>query len=120
MPLWQAAHALALRAHALSAPFPKVEDYGLTSQLRRAAVSISANIAEAHGRFHYRDKLNFYYHARGSLCETKSHLLYARDVGYLDASAFVQLDQDLDAILLQLNAVISTIRQRVGEERIEN
>jgi len=115
MPLWQQAHALALKVHAASAHLPKQEEYGLTSQLRRAAVSISANIAEAYGRFHYRDKLNFYYHSRGSLYETKSHLLYARDVGYLTTAATTALLQDLDATLLQLNTVIATIRDRLTQ-----
>lgn len=119
MPLWQQAHALALRVHEVSAAFPRQEDYGLTSQLRRAAVSISANVAEAYGRYHYRDKLNFYYHCRGSTCETKSHLLYARDVGYLDSTAFTRLVQELDIILKQLNAVIATIRRHLTNEGLK-
>ena len=116
MPLWQQAHALALQVHEVSSSFPKQEDYGLTSQLRRAAVSIPANIAEAYGRYHYRDKLNFYYHARGSMCETRSHLLYARDVGYLAVDSFAQLAQALDSILHQLNTVIATLRDRLNTD----
>jgi four helix bundle protein len=120
MPLWQQAHALALRVYEVSASFPKQEDYGLTSQLRRAAVSIPANVAEAFGRYHYRDKLNFYYHCRGSACETRSHLLYAHDVGYLNDDAFDHLVQDLDVIMQQLNTVIATIRHHLSAGRIEN
>jgi len=118
MPLWQQAHALALKVHEVSSSFPRQEDYGLTSQLRRAAVSIPANIAEAFGRYHYRDKLNFYYHSRGSACEVRNHLIYARDVGYLNADAFDCLVQGLDVVLQQLNAVIATIRDRLSAELI--
>jgi four helix bundle protein len=118
MPLWQQAHAVALKVHELSASFPRQEDYGLTSQLRRAAVSIPANVAEAFGRYHYRDKLNFYYHSRGSACEVKSHLIYARDVGYLSGDGFNQLVQDLDAIVQQLNAVIAAIRGHLTREEL--
>ena len=79
MPVWQKAHKLAVEIFHVSEHFPRKEDYGLTSQLRRAALSISANIAEAFGRFHYRDKLNFYYNSRGSAHETKSGVI-ARSV----------------------------------------
>ncbi|MFQ5848836.1 MAG: four helix bundle protein [Candidatus Methylomirabilales bacterium] len=51
---------LAVRIHETTQAFPKKEDYGVTSQLRRAALSVSANIAEAFGRYHHADKLNFY------------------------------------------------------------
>ena len=61
MPAWNDAMDLAEEIFRLSEHFPKKEDYGLTSQLRRAALSISANIAEAYGRNHTLDKINFYY-----------------------------------------------------------
>jgi four helix bundle protein len=120
MPLWQQAHALAVTIHELSASFPRQEEYGLTSQLRRAAVSIPANVAEAFGRYHYRDKLNFYYHSRGSACEVRSHLLYARDVGYLAADDFNRIVHALETIVQQLNAVIATIRHSSSAGIAEN
>ncbi len=113
MPVWQKAHKLAVEIFHVSEHFPRKEDYGLTSQLRRAALSISANIAEAFGRFHYRDKLNFYYNSRGSAHETKSPLLYARDVGYIDVSIHDALDHKLNEVLLELNSVISTLRRNL-------
>ncbi len=115
MPLWQQAHALAVRIHQITEPFPPHERYGLTSQFRRSAVSIAANIAEAFGRYHYRDKLTFYYNSRGSACETKSHLLYARDVGYTEPHLFDELAQELDTILHDLNKIIASIRNRLTE-----
>ena len=65
MPVWQTAHKLILLVDRLSNNFPKTEVYALTSQLRRAAVSVSSNIAEGFGRQHSRDKAQFYYNARG-------------------------------------------------------
>ena len=111
MPVWQKAHRLAVEVFHVSEGFPRREDYGLTSQLRRAALSISANIAEAFGRFHYRDKLNFYYNSRGSANETKSHLLYARDVGYIENQTYESLSRAVEELLFDLNSVISTLRR---------
>ena len=115
MPLWQEAHALAVKIHKITSSFPKHELYGLTSQLRRAAVSIAANVAEAFGRYHYRDKLRFYYNSRGSAYEVKSHLLYARDVNYIEPELFNDLIQHLDTILHDQNKIIATIRDRLSK-----
>lgn len=82
MPIWQRAMDLADKVFRLTERLPKKEDYGFTSQIRRSALSISANIAEGFGRKHTKDKQNFYYDARGSLCETKSHLIYGQRTGY--------------------------------------
>lgn len=115
MPLWQEAHKLAVKVHEITSSFPKHELYGLTSQLRRAAVSIAANVAEAFGRYHYRDKLRFYYNSRGSAYEVKSHLLYARDVDYIEPDLFDDLVQHLDTILHDQNKIIATIRDRLSK-----
>jgi len=74
MPVWQSAMNIAEMVFSLSDTLPKKEDYGLTSQVRRSALSISANIAEAFGREHTLEKINFHYVARGSLTETQNHL----------------------------------------------
>jgi len=75
MPIWDKSQKLVLNAYRYTKSFPKEEAYNLTSQIRRSAVSITANIAEAFGRYHYSDKNKFYYNARGSLEELKSQLL---------------------------------------------
>lgn len=62
---------------------PADERFVLARQLRRSVQSVSANIAEAYGRFHYQDAIRFCYVARGSLLETYSHLILARDLGYI-------------------------------------
>ncbi len=83
MPVWQQAMEIAENVHGLTKGVPRSEDLGFTSQIRRSALSISANIAEAYGRNHKLDKMNFYYFARCSAMETQSHLEYARRVGYM-------------------------------------
>src|ERR671937_1626809 len=82
MPVWQKGMDLAQQIYSLTERLPRKEDYGLTSQIRRAALSIAGNLAEGFGRRHTKDKLNFYYASRGSLSETRSHLIYGQKVGY--------------------------------------
>ena len=91
---------------------PKKEDYGFTSQIRRAALSISANIAEAFGRNHTRDKINFYYFARGSLTETQSHLEYGLRVGYLENKIVKELDKRLSKLHQDLNRLVSRLKAK--------
>jgi len=112
MPLWQKAHRLVLDIYGLSALFPKEEVYGLTSQMRRSALSVSGNIAEAFGRFHYLDKNNFYFNARGSLEETRNYLIVSRDLGYTTPEAFRTVMSNIDAISEELNTLVKSLRTR--------
>lgn len=80
---WKESHKLVLEIYKLTATFPKEERYGVSDQLRRAASSITANIAEGFGRYHFADKIRFYYQARGSVKEVESFLLLAKDLGYV-------------------------------------
>jgi four helix bundle protein len=112
MPVWQKAHSLVLDIYKLTASFPTEEAYGLTSQVRRSALSISGNIAEAFGRFHYLDKNKFYLNARGSLEETKNYLIISQDLGYTEAEAFQTLMDDINDINEELNTLIKTLRIR--------
>ena len=84
MPVWQKAMELSIQVFQLSNSLPRSEDYGLTSQLRRAANSVSANISEGFGRNINKDKSQFYIIARGSAFETQNHLIYRREVGYFE------------------------------------
>lgn len=110
MPIWQEALGVAESVHALTDDLPRKEDYGFTSQARRAALSISANIAEAYGRYHTADKINFYYIARGSLTELESHLEYGTRVGYIEAAELGKLHTVLITLHQGLNRVIATLR----------
>ena len=111
MPVSKEAMDVSVAIFNFSQSLPRVEDYALTSQIRRSSNSVPANIAEAFGRYHHGNKLNFYYNARGSLCETKSHLHYAAEIGYLSPSSKQQLDAQLDNVWRQMNQIIKRIRQ---------
>ena len=112
MPLWQKAHKLVLDVYVLSALFPKEEVYGLTSQMRRSALSVSGNIAEAFGRFHYLDKNNFYFNARGSLEETRNYLIVSQDLGYTTPEAVHTVMDNINAISEELNTLVKSLRIR--------
>jgi len=81
--VWQKAYALALDIYKASKKFPKDEMYGLVSQIRRAAVSIPAKISEGYERNHRKEYVQFLYVSKGSLGEVETHLLLAKDLGYL-------------------------------------
>lgn len=80
---WQRAYELGLGVYAATTAFPDSERFGLTSQLRRCAVSIASNIAEGYGRGSTQDYLRFLRVARGSLCELDTQLQFASDLGFL-------------------------------------
>src|SRR3989338_6768523 len=80
---WKIAHDLVLSIYKTSKKFPDSEKFGLVSQIQRASVSITSNIAEGFGRQSYREKVQFYYLAHGSLTEVKNQLLLSKDLGYI-------------------------------------
>jgi len=112
MPIWQETMNIAVEIFKFTEKFPKKEDYGLTSQMRRSAVSISANIAEAYGRHHTSDKINFYYFARGSVTEVQNHLEYAKRVGYLDQNSMSKFDNTLKRIYNDINKIIISLNSK--------
>lgn len=112
IPVWKKALDLAQQIFALTEGLPKKEDYGLTSQIRRSALSASGNLAEGFGRHHTKDKMNFYYASRGSLTETKSHLIYAQRVGYLKRDDHRLALKLIDDIWKELNALIHSLRNK--------
>ncbi|MBU6231093.1 four helix bundle protein [Patescibacteria group bacterium] len=81
---WKEGHGLVVLTYRITAKFPRSELYSLTDQMRRAASSVTANIAEGFGRRSYKEKIQFYYHSQGSLTELKDHILTAKDIGYLN------------------------------------
>ena len=109
MPIWQESMEVAVKIFEISETFHKKEDYGLTSQIRRSALSISANIAEAYGRYHIKDKINFYYYARGSATETQSHLVYCKKIKYTNPEIVNKLINELEEICKSLNKIIKTL-----------
>jgi four helix bundle protein len=90
--VWQKAIELVIEIYRVTAHFPREEMYGLTSQLRRAAVSIPSNIAEGQGRATKGEFIQFLGHARGSLCEVDTQILIARRLGFLAPEREEHLD----------------------------
>jgi four helix bundle protein len=97
--VWQKAHGLVLGVYRLTAKFPSNELYGLTSQMRRAAVSIPANIAEGFGRRSDVEKARFYNIAHGSLEEVRCYLLLARDLKYGETASLSDQLQEVSRLL---------------------
>ncbi len=99
---WQQAHALCLTVYKATKQFPREELFGLTSQVRRASVSVVSNIAEGFGRQTRKEKRQFYYQANGSLLEVRSQLFIARDLGYIkipEVESAVKLTNEVQALL---------------------
>ena len=90
---WQVAHKLSVETYAATQKFPDKEIYGLVSQMRRSAVSISANIAEGSGRFSEKDFLKFLYIANGSLTELECYLIISHDLKYLNFDHYSRLQE---------------------------
>jgi four helix bundle protein len=97
--VWQKAHRFVLTVYMCSEAFPRHEQYGLTSQLRRAAVSIPANIAEGFRRRSRADKARFINIAQGSLEEARYYLILARDLGYADTVELLHSIEEVSKIL---------------------
>jgi four helix bundle protein len=88
---WKEGHKLVLDIYKLTQKFPKEELFGLIMQLRRAAVSFTSNIAEGFSRNSFKEKLQFYSMALGSLTEVQNQLLVARDIGYITKEEFEKI-----------------------------
>lgn len=100
--VWRLAMDLVLQVYRCTAMFPKQEVYGLTSQMRRAAVSIPSNIAEGKGRYSRKELLQFLFHARGSLLELRTQITIARELRFLctsDADALVTRTSEVGRLL---------------------
>jgi len=106
--VWQKAHQFVLSVYKMTKDFPKDEMYGLTSQFRRAAVSIAANIAEGFRKNGLLDKLRFYNIAQGSLEECRYYLLLTHDLEYADTSHLLLSLEEVSKIL---NSYMEKIRK---------
>jgi four helix bundle protein len=104
--VWQKAHRFVLALYALTATFPKSETYGLSLQMRRASVSIPANIAEGFRRRGKADKARFMNMAEGSIEECRYYLILAKDLGYADTQG---LAASLEEVSRLLNAYTAAI-----------
>jgi len=108
--VWQIGKDIVRQNYELTSHFPKEEIFGIASQIKRAALSIPANIAEGFGRFHFPDKARFYINARGSLYELKSHLLISEHLGFASGGQIQDIIKIVDELSVKLNNLINRTR----------
>jgi four helix bundle protein len=107
--VWQRAYELTLNLYRATKEFPKEETFGLTSQIRRAATSVPANIAEGYERNHRKEYLQFLFIAKGSLGELDTYLLLARDIGYMKSEDFDHMNTMRHETIKMLQGLIKSL-----------
>jgi four helix bundle protein len=113
--IWQDAITLAADLYKATASFPREELYGLTSQIRRSAASVAANIAEGHGREHTRSFIQSLRVAQGSLKEVETHLVLAERVGVLPGAQLDTVMKQCDSLGRRVRALIRSLQERTRQ-----
>jgi four helix bundle protein len=108
--VWQKGHMFVKDIYTISQGFPKEEMFGITSQVRRAAVSITCNIAEGYARYYFGDMNRFYYMARGSTAEVMNLLLLAKDFNWVADAKCSELIIQSQEIRQMLSGLIQSVR----------
>jgi len=108
--VWREGHRLVIMVYKITKNFPKEEQFGLTSQLRRAVVSITSNLAEGFSRSSYKEKTQFYAVALGSLTEVQNQLLIAKDIGYLLEAEYLAIENQTTVVSKICNGLIKKSR----------
>jgi four helix bundle protein len=111
---WQEGHKLVLAVYECTKKFPKEEMFGLSSQLRRASVSVTSNIAEGFSRHTRKEKAQFYYQSNGSLSEIKNQLIIARDLTYLENSKFEEIINTANHTQALLQGLIKSCYSKIS------
>jgi four helix bundle protein len=109
--VWNMAIDLTVEIYRLSDNFPKNEIYGLTSQMRRAAVSIPSNIAEGAARQTKKEFINYLHTAQGSLSELDTQLLIARKLGYFSEGVHIEIEEKVETISKMLTGLIKALKR---------
>lgn len=109
--IWQKAHELALGAYGLTRKLPREELFGLTNQMRRAAVSVESNIAEGESRYSSKDKINFFIQGRSSAAELQTQLLLVSDLYRKFSSEAISLKNEYESLNKQINSLIAYRRK---------
>ncbi|QLG69518.1 MAG: 23S rRNA-intervening sequence protein [Candidatus Woesebacteria bacterium] len=104
--VWKEGHRLVLMLYKITDKFPRSERYSLIDQIRRSSISVTSNIAEGFGRQTYKEKIQFYYLAQGSLVELKNQLIISKDVGYIDENVYLTLKNQADVCHKLLQGII--------------
>src|SRR5271157_4506652 len=109
---WKSARTLRMSIYRLCKRFPKEEAFGLSSQMRRAAVSVTANLAEGYGRFSYQENIQFCRQSRGSVYELRDHLTTALDAGYITPDEYKENELQAVSVVRLINGYIRATKQR--------
>ncbi|MBW2589790.1 MAG: four helix bundle protein [Deltaproteobacteria bacterium] len=110
--VWQRSYQLCLKIYKITKRFPNEEKYGLTSQIRRAAVSVPSNIAEGYGRKTTPEYIRFLYIAYGSNCEIETQILLSGDLGYIDTDKLEILQEGIGEVERMLKALIKSLEKK--------
>jgi four helix bundle protein len=110
--VWQKAYQLCLTIYRITKGYPKEEIYGLTSQMRRAALSVPCNIAEGYGRKTTPDYLKSLYIAYGSVCELETQILLSVDLEYIRGQGIATLQDNIDEVERMLKALIKSLETK--------
>lgn len=111
--VWQKAHSFVLEVYKTTKLFPKEETFGLTSQFRRAAVSIAANIAEGYGKKSANDKLRFYNISEGSINECRYYVILSKELEYTSSTKSEELYKNLEVVQKLLSAYSNAIKKNL-------
>jgi four helix bundle protein len=109
--VWKEGHRLVIITYRITKNFPKEEMFGLVSQLRRAVVSITSNIAEGFSRKSYTEKIQFYFMSLGSLSEVQNQFLISKDLGYLSKEEFDTAVEQTTMVSKLLNGIIKSSKK---------
>ena len=112
--VWQKAYQLCLAVYRATKGYPHEERYGLTSQIRRAAVSVPSNIAEGYGRKTTLEYIRFLYIAYGSNCELETQLLLSGDLGYIEAVTLAALQDETGEVERMLKALMKSLESKLS------
>jgi four helix bundle protein len=115
--VYKAAREFRKAMYALNRRLPDFEKYELGSQIRRASASLTNNIAEGHGRFHYPDQIRFFLHSRGSLEELVDDLNICLDEQYLSSDKVAKLKEQARGVLILINGYLRYLRSRSSSVR---
>ena len=113
--IWKKSRAFRIEISVLSKTFPDFEKFKLIDQIIRSSRSVTANIAEGHGRYHYQENIQFCRTARGSLLETFDHLTVALDEKYISQESFDKLITVQEELMKMINGYITYLKKRKTE-----
>lgn len=117
---WKESHKLTLLIYRITELLPKSEDFGLKSQIRRASVSVESCIAGGFSRFHYKDRINFFYDSRGSLSEVQNQILIAKDLDFIKISDFNKVIYQIEKTASILGGLIRSTKSLSKKFLISN